>query len=160
MTGDAPDTLVLGLGNPLRGDDGVGPVVIDWLHRHGLPPGTVVVDGGTGGLELVLTLANCRRAIIVDAVDVGRAPGTWVRFMPDLAISGDMLLLHIAGLSEALALAAALDMLPEEVVIFGVQPAQLSRPLTLSAEVRAAVPEVCRTLLREISKPRGEYLYA
>ena len=85
LSEDMPDTLLLGVGNPLRGDDGVGLAVVDWLQERGLPPDVVVVDGGTAGLELVLTLADYRRALIVDAVDMGRAPGMWLRFAPNKA---------------------------------------------------------------------------
>lgn len=153
------ETLILGLGNPLRGDDGLGPAVIAWLQEHGLPTGVVAVDGGTAGLELVLTLMGYQRALIVDAAEVGRAPGEWIRFTPDLqpvldqAVGqleekGPLLSLHTAGLAEALALGAALGVLPEEVVIFGVQPARLDWSPGLSAEVQAAVPVVGREMLR------------
>ncbi len=151
--------LILGLGNPLRGDDGLGPAVIAWLQEHGLPADIVAVDGGTAGLELVLTLMGYQRALIVDAADIGRAPGEWIRFTPDLqpvldqAVGrleekGPLLSLHTAGLAEALALGAALGVLPEEVVIFGVQPARLDWSPGLSAEVQAAVPVVGREMLR------------
>lgn len=151
--------LILGLGNPLRGDDGLGPAVIAWLQEHGLPADIVAVDGGTAGLELVLTLMGYQQALIVDAADIGRAPGEWIRFTPDLqpvldqAVGrleekGPLLSLHTAGLAEALALGAALGVLPEEVVIFGVQPARLDWSPGLSAEVQAAVPVVGREMLR------------
>jgi len=50
------NTLILGLGNSLRGDDGVGPAVIDWLDQQSLPPGVEAIDGGTAGLNIVSTL--------------------------------------------------------------------------------------------------------
>jgi hydrogenase maturation protease len=159
LSDDMPDTLLLGVGNPLRGDDGVGLAVVDWLQERGLPPGVVAVDGGTAGLELVLILANYRRALIVDAVDMGRAPGTWVCFAPNQAqvtVCRSITSLHFAGLAEALELGAALGVLPEEVVIFGVQPARLDRPLRLSAEVEAAVPAVGHALLQEIGGHNGK----
>src|SRR5512136_1287978 len=118
-------TIVLGLGNPLRGDDGVGPAVIEWLDRQELPPGVEAIDGGTAGLNIVSTLIGHERAIIVDAANVGRTPGAWVRFMPEVARLKDndtALSLHSAGLTEALALGAALNVLPREIIIYGVQP--------------------------------------
>ena len=153
------ETLVLGLGNPWRGDDGLGPAVIRWLQVHGLPPGVVAVDGGTPGLELVLTLAGdskgCpyRRALIVDAADLGRAPGEWARFTPAqarLRADGARLSVHAAGLAEALALGEALGTLPKEVVIFGVQPTGLDWQPGLSAEAQAAVPIVGQAVLQEL----------
>jgi hydrogenase maturation protease len=153
-----PDTLVLGLGNPLRGDDGIGPAVIEWLQAHDLLPDVVAIDGGTRGLELVLTLADCRRALIVDAANIGRTPGEWERFTPDLIRlkDGPTISLHAAGLAEALALGEALCALPEEMMIFGVQPARLDWSPGLSAEVQAAVPEVGRAVLLEIGNKNGK----
>ena len=153
------ETLVLGLGNPWRGDDGLGPAVIRWLQVRGLPPDVVTVDGGTPGLDLVLTLAGdykgrpYRRALIVDAADLGRAPGEWMRFTPAQArLRADeaRLSVHAAGLAEALALGEALGTLPEEVVIFGVQPAWLDWQPGLSAEVEAVVPIVGQAVLQEL----------
>ncbi len=147
------ETLVLGLGNPWRGDDGLGPAVIRWLQVRGLPPDVVAVDGGTPGLELVLTLAGYRRALIVDAANLGRTPGEWMRFTPAqarLRADGARLSVHAAGLAEALALGEALGTLPEEVVIFGVQPAGLDWQPGLSAEAEAVVPIVGQAVLQEL----------
>ena len=75
--------LVLGLGNPLRGDDGVGPRVVEELTRRGLPDGVMTLDVRTGGLDLLHTLEGWKRVVAVDAADVGREPGQFVRFTPD-----------------------------------------------------------------------------
>ena len=157
MTIPAKQTLVLGLGNPLRGDDGLGPAVIRWMQSHGLPPGVTAIDGGTPGLDVILTLADYRCVYIVDAADLGRAPGEWARIAPDLqrlAADARMLSSHSAGLADALALGAALDVLPEQAIIFGVQPARLEWSPGLSAEARKAVPEVGRAILDELDNVR------
>ena len=146
-------TLILGLGNALRGDDGVGPAVIEWLVQQKLPPGVEAIDGGTAGLDIVSALMRRERAIIVDAADVGRRPGEWVRFTPDVAQlkeNDTTLSLHSAGLAEALALGAALNVLPPTIVIYGVQPQNLDWSPVMSDEVRAAVIEVGQAILREI----------
>ena len=71
-------TLVLALGNPDRGDDGVGQAVLrDLTERGPLPPTVEVLDGGLAGLETCLLLQGRRRALIVDAADMGLAPGEW-----------------------------------------------------------------------------------
>ena len=77
--------LVLGLGNPLRGDDGIGSRVVEELIRRGLPEGVTALDGGTGGLDLLQVLEGWERVVVVDAADVGREPGQFVRFTPDQA---------------------------------------------------------------------------
>ncbi len=146
-------TLILGLGNSLRGDDGVGPAVIEWLEQQGLPGGVEAIDGGTAGLDIISTLMGHERVIIVDAANVGRAPGEWVRFMPDVAQLKEndaTLSLHSAGLTEALALGAALKVLPPTIIIYGVQPQNLDWSPQLSTEVQAAVAEVGQAVLREL----------
>ena len=146
-------TLILGLGNALRADDGVGPAVIDWLDQQALPPDVEAIDGGTAGLDIVPTLMGHEQAIIVDAANVGRAPGEWVRFTPDVARLEDnatALSLHSAGLAEALALGAALNVLPQTIIIYGVQPQSLEWSPQMSDEVGAAVIEVGQAILREV----------
>ena len=181
MTTLAKHTLVLGLGNPLRGDDGVGPAVIEWLRAamrpvesKDPPPDVKVMDGGTRGLDLLLTLAEHRRVLIVDAADVGRAPGEWLRFVLSPALSpalsegegecaGEVegaeapaLSAHSAGLADALTLGAAIGMLPEQTIIFGVQPARVDWSPGLSAEVQRAVPDVGRAILDELGWKRAQ----
>jgi hydrogenase maturation protease len=147
------NTVILGLGNSLRGDDGVGPAVIEWLDGQELPPGVEAIDGGTSGLDIVSILMGRQRAIIVDAANIDRAPGQWVRFTPDVAQlkeNGMTLSLHSAGLTEALALGAALNVLPPTIIIYGVQPQNSDWSPQLSDEVRTAVAEVGRAIFREL----------
>ncbi len=140
--------LVLGLGNSLRGDDGAGPAVVAALSHMDLPPQLELIDGGTPGLETVLLFEGYERVIIVDAAEMGLEAGEWRRFTPDTAeiksnehkLEGT---LHAAGLAEALALAEALGMLPEKVVIYGIQPKQLDWSEGLTAPLQAALPSLC-----------------
>ncbi len=146
-------TIVLGLGNALRGDDGVGPAVIEWLDRQALPPGVETIDGGTSGLDIVSILMGRAQAIIVDAADIDQAPGQWVHFTPaaaQLQGSGTPLSLHSAGLADALALGAALQVLPKTIVIYGVQPQNLDWTTQLSDVVQVAVTEVGQAILQEL----------
>ena len=92
--------------------------------------------------------------ILVDAADVGRIPGEFVRFTLDKAVlRGDdqHLSVHTAGLREALLLAQALKILPNEVVIFGVQPANLDWTNALSPEVEAILPDLITAVLSELA---------
>lgn len=150
----SPQVLVLGLGNPLRGDDGIGPRVIEALNRHGLPEGATALDAGTGGLDLLHVLEGWKRAVIVDAADVGREPGQFVRFTPDEARfvgSQDATSLHNAGLAEVLALADAVGQPLPEMVIFGVQPDRIGWGEGLSEAVEAALPDIVNAVLNEIT---------
>lgn len=147
----------MGLGNPLRGDDGVGVRVVEMLAQGSLPDGVEVVDGGTLGLGLVPLLEGWQRVIFVDAADVGQAPGQFVRFLPEEArLLGDSqhIAIHEAGLRDALLLAQALDVLPKQVIVFGVQPAKLDWDSTLSPEVEAALPSLIAAIQTELSDRR------
>lgn len=152
----AGDTVVLALGNPLRGDDGAGAAVCEMLAQDArLPDHVRLVDGGTAGLETVLLLQGCRRAIIVDAAELGRAPGEWARFTREAAILepgglGPGSSLHNAGLAEALALGDALGILPEVIILYGIQPQEIGWMPGLSEPVRVAVPAICAAILNEI----------
>jgi hydrogenase maturation protease len=150
MAGD----LVIGLGNPLRGDDGAGVRVAQALAAQALPPDVEVVDGGTRGLGIVSLLEGRRRVILVDAADVGQSPGQFVRFTLDEArLLGDdcHLSVHAAGLRDALLLAQALKVLPAQVIIFGVQPARLEWDSDLSPQVEAALPGLVAAVLEEVA---------
>jgi len=145
--------LVLGLGNPLRGDDGVGPRIIEELTRRGLPEGVTALDVGNAGLDLLNILEGWERAVIIDAAEMGQEPGCFIRFTPDdarLTQAGDHFSLHNAGLSEALALASALGRTLPELVIFGVQPAEVDWKAGLSSVVEAAVPALTDAVMKEL----------
>ncbi len=145
---------VIGIGNPLRGDDGVGPQVIEELTRRGLPEGVTPLDEGIGGLTLLQVLEGWKRVVVIDVADIGREPGQFARFTPDqarLAQAPDRFSLHHAGLSEVLALADALDRPLPEMVIFGVQPAEVGWGDGLSPAVEAALPALADAILEEIT---------
>lgn len=149
----SPDTLVVGLGNPLRGDDGIGPHAIQMLLAQALPEGVEVVEGGTQGLGLVSLMEGWRRVILVDAANVGQSPGGFVRFTPQearLMGSDQPISVHNAGLREALLLAETLELLPDEIVIYGMQPANLDWDDGLSPQVEAAMPRLVRAILDEL----------
>ena len=150
------DTLIIGLGNSLRGDDGVGTQIATLLASLALPEGVEVVQGGTPGLELVNWMEGWQRVIIIDAADVARQPGEFVRFTPDQGhLLGDdqHLSIHAAGLRDALLLAEILGTLPKEVIVYGVQPANLDWVDALSPEVEAAAPRILRAILDELGTP-------
>ena len=154
MNSSSCKTLVLGLGNPLRGDDGVGPRIIEELTRRELPEGVTVQDVGNAGLDLLNILEGWERAVIVDAAEMGRDPGRFIRFTPDeaqLTQASDHVSLHNAGLGEVLTLANTLGWTLPELVIFGVQPAEIDWREGLSPAVEAAVPALTDAVIAELS---------
>lgn len=148
-------TLVLALGNPLRGDDGAGAVIIETLQSADLPAGITLLDGGTPGLETVLLMQGYDHVVVIDAAEMDLPAGSWRCFSPDAVRlqSRDLYLrgtLHYAGLAEALALGEALSLLPPRMTIFGVQPQTIGWEVGLSAPVDAAVPIVSKAILETI----------
>lgn len=152
---NAPRTLVLGVGNLLMGDDAVGIRAIEALRAvPDLPPTVDLVDGGTDGLGLIPVLEQYRRAIIIDAVPMGAAPGTVRRFTwQDVRLQGQdrALSLHQSDLTDALLLAETLECLPADLVIIGVQPQRAEWDTPLSPAVAAALPALVRAVIVELS---------
>jgi hydrogenase maturation protease len=142
--------LVLGIGNVLMGDDGVGVHAVRALAAArddgtGLPPGCDVVDGGTSGLSLLPLVTRASSLIVVDALDVGSRPGT-VHTLTGSALygKGRSLSVHEVGAGDLLAAARLTGGLPEDVVLVGVQVARVAPGCELSPPVRDALPEVMR----------------
>jgi len=136
--------LVAGVGNVLRGDDGFGVAVAHLLLEQAVPEGVQVLDIGIGGIHLVQELfAGADALVIVDAVDLGSAPGTVVVQRPDIReISGpdDLADVHYATPERALMFARGLEILPASVWLVGCQVVDAERlGEGLSAELAGAV---------------------
>ena len=150
------NTLVLALGNPLCGDDGVGTAVLQALAaREDLPDGVMLSCRGVNGLLAALIGQQWRRIILVDAANMGRAPGEWVRFTLNTARlvkrqgeSGGFW--HQANLAEVLALAELFAAPLPDIVIYGIQPLTDTPSTRLSTPVQPAVRSVCMAVLQEV----------
>jgi hydrogenase maturation protease len=146
-------TLILGLGNPLLGDEGIGVRAAEELKELQLPEGVEVVEGGTGGLRLIGLMEGYQRVIIVDAADMGQPPGRVVRFtLSEVRFKTvePPLSLHQIGLGEVLALAEALEVAPAEVIVIGVQPGRVEAGTGLSPEVEGAIPQIITMVFDEL----------
>ncbi|MDR7486281.1 MAG: hydrogenase maturation protease, partial [Armatimonadota bacterium] len=123
------NTVVVGLGNILLRDEGLGVWAIRTIQRQFLvPPEVTMLDGGTLGLDLLPQVEAAGRLLVIDAVQVGCVPGTLVRLTAD-AISrtaGLRVSPHDVGLPDLLAAAALRDRTPKTVVLWGMEPADLS----------------------------------
>ena len=144
--------LVLGLGNILLRDEGVGVRVVEAMERVDLSPGVEIIDGATAGFDLIDVLADRRKVIVIDAIDGQCEPGTVIRLTPeDLVPQGNRgVSLHEMGLLEALTAAGQLGVAPDEVVIFGVRPNNVSCGLDLSLEIARLVPAIIELVLAEL----------
>ena len=149
-----PTTLILGVGNPLMGDDAVGVIAIERLREHpALPPGVDVVDGGTDGLGLIPLMEQYGRVILVDAVPMALPAGTIRRFTwDDARLVGHErgFSLHQTDLTDALLLAETLGCLPHEVVFYGVQPQTMEWDQSLSPPVERALCPLLDALIAEV----------
>lgn len=137
-------TLVLGVGNLLWADEGVGPRLIELLGQRGRCGAAELVDGGTQGLYLLPVLTGAERVVLLDAVDLGRQPGDIVVLEDDEISalgSGRPLSLHQTSLHDLLAAAALIGWRPQWLRLVGIQAAETEawgQPLT--PPVAAALP--------------------
>lgn len=147
------DILVLGMGNILRGDEGVGVHALRRLvARHDLAPGTEAIDGGTLGLDLLPYLDGTSTLLVIDAIQAGRAPGSLIRLqddeiMPALAVK---LSLHQAGLRELLAASRLMRICPSQVVLWGIEPGYIGWTTELSSPAAASLDTLVDAVAAEL----------
>jgi hydrogenase maturation protease len=141
------EVVVIGCGNLLRGDDGVGPILVRHLWEAGVPDGLRLIDGGTAGMDAAFMMRGARRVVIVDASATGAAPGTVYRVpaaeLEDLpALEG--LHSHSFRWDHALSFGRWLlgDEYPDDITVFLVEAGDVSPGAELSAPVRAAMGTV------------------
>ncbi len=136
------ETLVLGIGNLLLSDEGVGCRCVEELERrYVLPPAVSCVDGGTAGFELLPLVEDAQALIIIDALKDGRTPGTLV-LVEDEAVPRLMLTRtspHQIGICEVLATAQLTGKMPKRLLFFGIEPKSLEVAMGLSPEVSQAL---------------------
>lgn len=146
------NTVVLGIGNLLLSDEGVGVHLAHHLMQHPIPQ-VEVVEGGVDGLGLMSVILDAERLIVVDAVRGGEAPGTLYRFTPETLYrhhAAYQLSLHEMGILEALHLAGLVGEVPPTVII-GVEPRSTAPGMTLSAEIRDRFPGIIAVIMEELS---------
>lgn len=132
----AKDIVVLGLGNPLMADEGIGIEVVARLQSRAKDfPDVDFIDAGTAGFGLLHRLSGRKRAIMVDCCLMGSAAGTISRFTPDDVNSIKRLShfsVHEADILQVIELARRLGDCPDEIVIFGIEPQTIEQRTSLS----------------------------
>jgi hydrogenase maturation protease len=151
MSESAGDLLVLGIGNVLMGDEGVGVHVIRSLEKLGVPEGVELLDGGTGSFLLLDPMQRARKIILIDATLDNNPPGTIRRLVPRFSTEYPRTLTaHDIGLKDLLDTFYLLDH-PMDVVLFAISIASLQEiGMELSPEIEARMPEVVQLVLREV----------
>jgi hydrogenase maturation protease len=152
----APRILIMGVGNVLMGDEGVGVHAVRALERRAWPAHVTLLDGGTGGFHLLSHVGGCDVLVMIDATLDGRPPGTVCVIEPRYASDFPKALsAHDIGLKDLVDSAAILEMLPKVILVTisvaDLQPMQM----TMSPEVEASLLEVEATVISLLASVAG-----
>jgi hydrogenase maturation protease len=144
-------TIVIGVGNLLQKDEGIGIHAVKALQEMQLPDNVTIIDGGTSPDILACTRGG-DRLIIVDAARAGGEPGAIYRFQPDdlVSESGEALSIHELGVPHNLRLMLLSGNEPSDVVIIGIEPKEIAWGIELSPELKKKIPEIISVVLKEI----------
>jgi hydrogenase maturation protease len=153
-SGPRAGTVVIGLGNPLMGDDGLGLAALTRL-RDGwaFDPPVALIDGGTWGLTLLPVIEDAERVVLLDAVNIGAPAGAFVRLgRGDIPrVLATKLSPHQIDMREVLALAELRGTLPASLVAIGLQPAEITMRTSLSGPVAAGLPGLMEQVLAQLA---------
>jgi len=147
--------LILGLGNLLCSDDGVGVVAAQAIAgTRVIPDGVQVLDGGTLGLALLPYLEDAEQAILVDAIEIDAPPGTLVRLDGDDVgpAVASRLSVHQVGVADLIEAARWRGRIPPTLVLIGVVPETTELGVDLSPRVQAALPALLASVCDESSR--------
>ncbi|MBN1535254.1 MAG: hydrogenase maturation protease [Anaerolineales bacterium] len=148
-------TLILGVGNILCRDDGLGIMAAQMLKERELPSGVSVETINTPGWGLPNWLDGWSSVVLIDAVRMGKNPGEWRKFSPHevkMITEDEILSLHQPGLAAGLALAEALDIWPEKLSLYGVEPVSTEIGEGLSLEVTETLLNLINIILDDLGK--------
>ncbi len=148
--------LVLGVGNSLRSDDGVGIYVINALSSRSRHRSDVqFLDGGTMGLWLLPEIEQARALIVVDAAEIGAPPGEVRRFEGgelDLQLAGTKRTAHEVAVADLIGAARLTGRSPDRCALVAVQPASTDWGLSPTEAVKVAIPRACDAVLSLIEQ--------
>jgi hydrogenase maturation protease len=149
--------IVVGVGNSLLSDEGIGPKAVERLKKMGLPERVKIFDAGVS-LQSILSLAEgFDKMIVIDAVKGGDAPGTIYRFTLDELEQGKTsnisfkLSLHEMDVPRAIAMERLIVELPKEIVVIGMEPQSLEPGEKLSDALEQRIEQLIERVLKEIN---------
>ncbi|AFM42389.1 hydrogenase maturation protease [Desulfosporosinus acidiphilus SJ4] len=154
----SPKIMVMGVGNILLSDEGLGVRFLDELAQKSLPENVELLEGGTAGLELVHLIQEVDFLIIIDAINAQSEPGALFRFQPgDIQVLPEQfeVSFHQIGIIEVLTMANVLGRAPQT-LIFGVQPKKLEWGMEISPEIETLFPKLAELVLLEIDSIQRE----
>lgn len=146
------DVTVIGVGNVLQGDDGVGIKAVQALQGNGLA-GAEIIDAGTAPFDMLGVFMDSSTVIVIDCIRTGREPGTLYRLPPEAIDSADddLRFAHGLGVAGTVRLARELGS-TAEVVVYGIEPARIEWSLELSPQVEASLPELLDAVSEEVAR--------
>jgi len=145
------DTVILGIGNILLQDDGVGVHVIKQLENEKLPSTIELVDGGTSTLDTLGLFLDYKKVIVVDCLRAGLKPGTIYKIKPE-DISNykkENLSIHDVQILDVVKMANMMNKYPE-VVIFGIEPEKIAVDLEMTQIMVSKIPEIISNIKKEL----------
>lgn len=151
MKEKVPRIVVIGVGNLLLKDEGIGIHAIRALQDMNLPADVKLIDGGTSPDIIAYTRAG-DKIIIIDCAKSGGKPGDIYRFKPEelAAGKGTLTSAHEMGVIENLKLMEMTGNKPKEVIIIGIEPAEMDWGMELSKTLKKRLAEVIKVVMREI----------
>lgn len=156
-TSQPAETVVIGVGNTILSDDGIGVHAARLLQNDSrVPTGVTILDGGTIGLELVPYAADASRVLLLDAMNSGKEPGTLARMTgKDMLGTTSGWSAHQLGVADLVAALLLVSTHPQEIVVLGVQPASTDWGTSLSPAVDAALITLVDAALAQLKLWNG-----
>lgn len=153
----SPAVAVVGVGNEIMADDGIGPHVVRRLEETPIGESDAVrlVNAGTTGFLALEALSGCEHALVIDAMQTGAAPGTIHEFRcVEGTFEGDVpdMTMHDISFTEALAYGRGVYDLPDEIRVLGVEPAAIEPAVEVSDELDETIPDIIETTRMHITR--------
>jgi len=158
MSLDPKPILILGIGNILLKDEGVGVHTAKKMMEMDLPPDVEVMDGGTMGLNLLYYIEGRKKVIVIDTVLVGDPPGTIYRFTDESLVDNKPSLRTAHGIdfTDVIKTSKMLGTKPEEIVFIGIEPESLDEGLELTPTIEKRVPVLIKMVMKELEIKKDE----
>jgi hydrogenase maturation protease len=152
MTDDKKPILILGLGNLLLKDEGIGVHIVQQMKDMTLPEDVEIMDGGTMGLDLVYYVEGRKKVIVIDTVKAGHPPGTLYRFTEKSIVYSQNVFrtAHGINFTDVIRYVQASGKKPEEIIFIGAEPEDMNEGIELSPKIAAKIPKIIELVLREI----------
>ncbi len=146
------EVAIIGIGNLLQKDDGIGVHVINQMQAEALPTHVRLVDGGTAIFNMLSYFRDYKKIIIIDAVEGGMEPGTIYKIKPEKISSSSMKnsSLHSVGILELIKLVNQMGQFPE-VLICGIEPQEIKLGLEMTELIQSKIPEVIKLIKQELN---------